>query len=321
MVMSQAKRLLLIICGMLLAGGALAQAWPTKPITLLIPFPPGTGNDIIGRVLGAEMSKTLGQPVVAENRAGVSGNIAMEATAKAAPDGYTLVVGSTSYSINVYTLKGTAPLSAFTPVALIGKLPYTLMVSPQVPARDIKDLVALLKAKKGQYNGATVGPTGTSFFLTVALKQATGVELEIVPYKGTTEAVTDLLDGRVHILFAPMATAIPYYKSGKIKLHGTTGAKRNPLTPDVPSFIESGFPTLDVPSWYGFMGSAGIPRAIVNRINDAANKALATKDSLEKLNNIGIDPSPGTPDDFDAFLKQDSANWAKIVKGAGVTVQ
>ena len=319
--MNWAKQLLVILGGMLMAGGALAQAWPTKPITLLIPFPPGTGNDIIGRVLGTEMSKTLGQPVVAENRAGVSGNIAMEATARAAPDGHTLVVGSTSYAINVFTLKGTAPLSAFTQVALIGKLPYTLMVSPQVPVRDIKDLVALLKAKKGQYNGATGGPTGTSFFLTVALKQATGVELEIVPYKGTTEAVTDLLDGRVHILFAPMATAIPHYKSGKIRIFGTTGVKRNPLTPDVPSFIESGFPTLDVPSWFGFMGPAGIPRAVVTRLNDAANKALAAKDALDKLNNIGIEPSPGTPEDFDAFLNQDSANWAKMVKGAGVTAQ
>lgn len=319
--MNLAKRLLVIAGGMLLVGSVLAQAWPTKPITLLIPFPPGTGNDIIGRVLGAEMTKDLGQPVLAENRAGVSGNIAMGMTSKAAPDGYTLVVGSTSYSINVYTLKGTAPLSAFTPVALIGKLPYTLMVSPQVPAKNIQELIALLKAKKGQYNGATGGPTGTSFFLTVALKQATGVELEIVPYKGTTEAVADLLDGRVHILFAPMATAIPHYKSGKIRVFGTTGVKRNPLTPDAPSFIEAGYPTLDIPSWFGFMGPAGIPRPVVERINQASNKALVSKDAMDKLGNIGIEPSPGTPAEFDAFLKQESATWAKLSKAAGVTAQ
>ena len=319
--MNLAKRLLMIAGGMLLAGSALAQAWPTKPITLLIPFPPGTGNDIIGRVLGAEMTKDLGQPVLAENRAGVSGNIAMGMTSKAAPDGYTLVVGSTSYSINVYTLKGTAPLSAFSPVALIGKLPYTLMVSPQVPAKDIKDLITLLKAKRGQFNGATGGPTGTSFFLTVALKQATGVELEIGPYQGTTEAVADLLDGRVHILFAPMATAIPHYKSGKIRVFGTTGNKRNPLTPDAPSFIEAGYPTLDIPSWFGFMGPAGIPRPVVDRLNQASNKAMASKDAMDKLGNIGIEPSPGTPEEFDAFLKQESATWAKLSKAAGVTAQ
>jgi len=319
--MSRASRLASFIAGMLLAGSVLAQAWPTKPITLLIPFPPGTGNDIIGRVLGAEMTKDFGQPVLAENRPGVSGNIAMGLASKAAPDGYTLVVGSTSYSINVYTLKGTAPLSAFTPVALIGKLPYTLMVSPQVPAKNIPELIALLKAKKGQFNGATGGPTGTSFFLTVALKQATGVDLEIVPYKGTTEAVADLLDGRVHILFAPMATAISHYKSGKIRIFGTTGVKRNPLTPDAPSFIEAGYPTLDIPSWFGFMGPAGIPRAVVERINQASNKALASKEAMDKLGNIGIEPSPGTPEDFDAFLKQESATWAKLSKAAGVVAK
>ena len=139
--------------------------------------------------------------------------------------------------------------------------------------------------------------------------------------KGTTEAVADLLDGRVHILFAPMATAIPHYKSGKIRVFGTTGNKRNPLTPDAPSFIEAGYPTLDIPSWFGFMGPAGIPRPVVDRLNQASNKAMASKDAMDKLGNIGIEPSPGTPEEFDAFLKQESATWAKLSKAAGVTAQ
>ena len=319
--MRNGNRLIGVLAGFLLASSAAAQSWPAKPITQLIPFPPGTGADIIGRVRGARMSELLGQPVISDTRAGASGNIAMDATSKAAPDGYTLVMASTSYSINLYTLKGTPPLSAFSPIALVGKLPYTLMVSPQVPARDLKELVAVLKAKKGQYNGATGGATGTSFFLTESLKKAAGVDLEVVPYKGTAEAVTDLLEGRVQILFAAMAVAIPQLKAGKVQLLGTTGAKRNALTPNVPTFIESGFPMLDVPSWYAVMGPAGIPRAIVSRLNQSINSALGSRDSLDKLSAIGAESSPGTPEDAEAFLRQDSAAWAKMARDAGVTVQ
>jgi tripartite-type tricarboxylate transporter receptor subunit TctC len=319
--MNWAKRLVVVMGGMLLAGGALAQAWPTKPINLLIPFPPGTGNDIIGRVLGAEMSKILGQPVVPDNRAGVSGNIAMEATSKSAPDGYTLVVGSTSYSINLQTLKGTVPLSGFTPVALVGTLPYTLVIAPELPAKNVKELIAVLKSKSGQYNAATGGPTGTSFFLAESFKKASGVPMEIIAYKGTTEAVADLLVGRTHILFAPMPTSLPYHKSGKLHLLGVTGSKRNVLVPDVQTFTEAGFPMLDVGSWYAIMGPAGIPRAIVTRLNQAVNKAMGVKDVQEKLGNIGVDPNTGTPEELDAYLKKDASTWADMVKDSGIKAQ
>ena len=316
--MSIAKRLAVFLAGMTLAGGVMAQAWPTKPISLLIPFPPGTGNDIIGRVLGTEMSRILGQTVVPDNRAGVSGNIAMEATSKAAPDGYTLVVGSTSYSINLSTLKGTAPLTSFTPVALIGTLPYTLVISPQLPAKNVKELIATLTSKKGQYNAATGGPTGTSFFLAESFKKASGVPMEIIAYKGTTEAVADLLVGRTHILFAPMPTSLPYHKSGKLHLLGVTGSKRNTLVPDVPTFTESGFPMLDVGSWYAIMGPADIPRAVVTRLNQAVNKAMGVKDVQEKLGNIGVNPIIGTPEELEAYLKKDIATWANMVVDSGI---
>ena len=191
--------------GLLIAGGAMAQAWPTKAITFVIPFPPGSGNDIIGRVLGAGMTPLLGQPVVIDNKAGAASNIGMEFAAKSAPDGYTVAVGSTSYGINIYTQKGTLPLSAFTPVVLIGKLPFALVVNPQVPARNVQELIKEVRSNKGKYNAAAGGATGSGFFMVESFKRFVGPELELVVYKGTPEAEADLISGRVHMVFTSMA--------------------------------------------------------------------------------------------------------------------
>lgn len=294
------------------------QDFPTKPITLLIPFPPGTGNDIVGRLVGNKLPEFLGQRVVADNRSGASGNIAIEAARRAASDGYTLVVASTSFAINLHTTKGSHTLADFTPVAMIGKLPYTLMVSKSLPARNIKELVELLKAKPGQFNAGQGGPTGTTYFLTETLKKTAGVDVLAVPYKGTTAGMMDLLADRMHLMFAPMVTSLPHYQAGKVQVHGVTGSKRSALMSDVPTFIELGYPMLDIPTWFAFLGPAGIPRNTVKILSDGVAKALASKDVADALASQGVEPGYASPAELDAFLKADTAMWARLVKEAGI---
>ncbi len=297
------------------------QDYPNKPITLLIPFPPGTGNDVVGRIVGNKLSEYLGQRVVADNRAGASGNIAIDAARRSAPDGYTLVVASTSFSINLFTMKVGFGLADFTPVALIGKLPYTLMVTRSLPANNIKELVEVLRAGKGQYNGGSGGPTGTGFFLLEAFKKAGGFDIQLVAYKGTTAGVADLLAERTHIMFAPMVTSLGQYKAGKVKVHGVTGSQRSTLMPDVATFNESGYPMLDIPTWFAILGPAGIPAPVVKQLSAGVAKALASKDVIESLSNQGVEPGYGNPAELDAFLKADTSMWAKLVKEAGIKPQ
>lgn len=319
--MNRLPLLIAFLGAMLSSVGALAQTFPAKPINLYIPFPPGTAVDMAGRIVATKLSELLGQTMVPTNREGASGNIAVEVTANAAPDGYTLVVGSTSYSINLYTMKNSVPFSRITPVAMIGMQPYTLMVPRALPVKNIRETIALFKSKQGQFNAAAGGPTGTSSFLLNTLKKEGGFEIEIVVYKGTVPAVADLLVERTHMLFAPLVTSLPYYKAGKIQLLGVTGAKRLSLIPDVPTFIESGFPGLDVPTWFALMGPAGIPRPVVTRINQAVIKALGSKDVLTQLSNFGIEPTPRTVEESEAFLRQDIATWGRMSKEAGVVAQ
>ena len=312
---------LICMAGLAHVNAQAQQDFPVRPITLLIPFPPGTGNDIVGRLVGNKLPEYLGQRVVADNRAGASGNIAVDAARRAAPDGYTLVVASTSFAINLHTMKGSHTLADFTPVAMIGKLPYTLMVAKSVPAKNIKELVDLLKAKPGQLNAGQGGPTGTTYFLVETLKKTAGVEVQSVPYKGTTAGMMDLLADRMHIMFAPMVTSLPHYRAGKVQVHGVTGAKRSALMPDVPTFIDLGYPMLDIPTWFAFLGPAGIPRNTVKILSDGIAKALASKDVADALANQGVEPAYGSPAELDAFLKADTAMWGKLVKEAGIKPQ
>jgi tripartite-type tricarboxylate transporter receptor subunit TctC len=297
------------------------QDYPVKPVTLLIPFPPGTGNDVVGRVIATKLSEYLSQRFVPDNRSGASGMIAIDAVRRAPPDGYTLVVASTSFTTSLYTTKVNFGVSDFTPVALIGKLPYTLMVTKSFPAHNLKELVAILKAKPGQLNAGSGGATGTSFFLTEELKKAARVDVQVVAYKGTTEGVADLLAGRTQMMFAPMVTSLPQYRAGKINLAGVTGSKRSSLMPEVPTFTEQGYPMLDIPTWFGLLGPAGLPPNVVKIVSDGVAKALASKDVIDALGNQGVEPGYGSPAEFAAFLKADNAMWARLVKESGIKPQ
>jgi tripartite-type tricarboxylate transporter receptor subunit TctC len=299
---------------------AAQQNYPSKPITLLIPFPPGTGNDVVGRIVGNKLDEFLGQRVVADNRPGASGNIAIELAKHAQPDGYTLVVASTSFSINQYTIKGAAQPSDFTTVALIGTLPYTLMVSKSVPASNLDELIKLLKAHPGKYNGGTGGPTGTSSFLLQTFSEAAGVDVQMIAYKGTTAGIVDLVSGRTQLMFAPMVTSLPHYRAGKIRVLGVLSEKRSPLMPDVPTLAESGYP-IDVSTWFGILGPAGMPAPVVKTLSEAVRKTLASKDVVDALTKQGVEPHFASPADTAAFLKTDSAAWGKLVRKAGIQAQ
>lgn len=297
------------------------QIYPAKPVTLLIPFSPGTGNDLVGRIVGNKLTEYFGQRVVADNRAGASGNIAIEAVRRAAPDGYTFVVASVSFSINPYTMKVNYALPDFTPVAQIGKLPFSLMVAKSSPAKNIKDLVSLAKAKPGELTASSGGPTGTTFFLLESFKKAAGVDILSIPYKGTTDGIVDVLAGRSQMMFSPIVTSLPHYRAGKVEVLGVTGAKRSSLMPDVPTFTELGYPTLDISTWFALLGPAGVPEHVVKVITDGVAKALASKDVIDALMNQGVEPGYASPAELGAFLKTDSAMWSKLTKELGVKQQ
>lgn len=309
----------LLAAALLVAAAPVAaqQDYPSKPVTLLIPFPPGTGNDVVGRIVGNKLGEVIGQRVVPDNRPGASGNIAIDMARRAQPDGYTVVVASTSFSINQHTMKGAARPSDFTAVALIGTLPYTLMASKTVPASSIGELVALLKAHPGRYNGGTGGPTGTSFFLLETFKKAAGVDVQMVAYKGTTAGVVDLVGGRTHLMFAPMVTSLPHLRAGKLQVLAITSPKRSPLMPEVPTFAEAGYP-IDVSTWFAVIGPAALPQSVVRTLSEGVRETLASKETVDALAKQGVEPSFASPADTAAFLEADAAAWGKMVREAGI---
>jgi tripartite-type tricarboxylate transporter receptor subunit TctC len=304
-----------------LNGLARAQrAYPAQLINMLIPFPPGTGNDVVGRVVGKKVSDSLGQPVVVDNRSGAFGNIAMEATRRAEPNGYTVAVASTSFSVNRWTmLSSTYSLADFTPIAMLATQPYSLMVSKSVPAKNVRDLVDLLKKDPSKFNGGQ--GSGTGFFLLSVLNKEMGVGVETIAYKGTTEAVLDLLAGRIALLFAPITTAFPHYLSGEAKVIGVSGSQRAALMPDVPTFTESGYPALDISTWFALLGPKGIATGDVEVLSSAVAKAVEMPDVIALLAKNGISPDYRTPSELANFLTADLERWEGIVKASGFVPQ
>ena len=287
---------------------------------MLIPFPPGTGNDVVGRIVGQHVSDYLGQPVVVDNRSGAFGNIAMETTRRAEPNGYTVAVASTSFSVNRWTmLTATYSLDDFTPIAMVASQPYSLMVSKSVPTKNLRDLLDLLKKDPGKFNGGQ--GSGTGYFLLGLLNKEIGKGVATVAYKGTTEAVLDLLAGRINVLFAPITTALPYYVSGEAKMVAVSGTKRAPLMPDVPTFIESGYPTLDIGTWFAMLGPKGMASSDVEVLSGAVAKAVAEPDAIAILAKNGISPDYRAPSDLASFLKEDLERWKDIVKASGFVPQ
>ena len=299
-----------------------AQTYPTKPINFIVPFPAGTGNDVIARTIGDKLAKSLGKPVVVDNKAGATGAIAGEAAAKSLPDGYTIFIPSTTLSINMSVSKVNYDLvKDFTPVALVGVMPNSLLVPSSLPVKSIKELIELAKSKPGQLNFGSNGFGGAPHLLAEMLKIAGQIDIVHVAYKGTNEVVADLLAGRVQLMFAPLTTGIPLIKDGRLRILGVCSDKRSPALPDVPTMGEVGYPALAIPNWYSVMAPAGTPKAIIANLNAEITKIMAMGDVKERLANLGVESRSSTPEEAAAYIKQDVAKWAKVIKDAGVQMK
>ena len=300
-----------------------AQTYPDKPIKIYHGFAAGGGADLLLRTLLPQLSENLGQQVVIEYRPGAGGNIAMEAVARAAPDGYTLLMGTPGLAINpsLYANLPFDPLKDFAPVSLIGTVQNVLIVNPAVSAKDVRELIALAKAKPGKLNFASSG-TGTSLHLAGELfKVSTGVDIVHIPYKGGAQAMTDVISGQAEMMWNVLPSALPQIKAGTVKALAVTGKVRSDALPDVPTMREAGVTDYTAITWNGILAPANTPKAIIAKLNDAIVKALQTPEMRGKYAAIGQDLAWSTPEEFAAFIAEESARWSKTIRTAGIKPQ
>ena len=304
-----------------MAGATHAQTYPARPITFVVPFGPGTGNDIIARIIAQKVTENWGNNVVVENRPGASGAIAMEITAKAQPDAHNAVIASTTLIVNQLVSKVRYDvLRDYAPVSVVGSMPYVLAVNQNSPAKSINDLIAMAKSRPGKMNYAGV-LGGVPHFMGEMLKSARGVDIVMIPYKSTTDAEVDVIAGRVEIWFTTTASAIPLAKGNKVRVLGISGERRAPTLPDVPTMAEAGVPTVDVTVGFFFLTAAGAPRANVLALNREVVKAVENRDARDKLAAAGVDPKSSTVDELDALLKSEVTRWGRIIKETGVRLE
>jgi tripartite-type tricarboxylate transporter receptor subunit TctC len=303
---------------------AQAQAFPTKAITIIVPFSAGGTTDILARVLGQFISKDLGQPVIIDNRAGAGGNIGTQLVARAAPDGYTILMGTVgTHAINqsLYPKLAFDPIKDFAPLTRVALVPNLLVANPAQPFKTVKELTAYAKANPGKVTFGSSG-SGTSIHLSGELfKQMAGVDIQHVAYKGSAPAVNDLLGNHIAIMFDNMPSAISHVKAGKLRPLAVTTAQRSPALPDVPTIAEAGVPGYEATSWFGLLAPAKTPAPVVARLNASILKALADPDVKKKLLEQGAEPAGETPAQFAAFIASETVKWGKIVKQSGATAQ
>lgn len=297
---------------LLASATALAQAFPSKPIRIVVPFPPGGGADTLARIMEPKLASIWAQPAIVENRPGASGHIGADLVAKSAPDGHTLLMSSTAS----LTEKN---VDQFAPVSLVSASPYVVTVNPKVAAADIRGLIALAKASPGKLSFGSSGTGAASHLSAELFKSMAGVDLLHVPYKGTGQALTDLLAGHVNLMFAPAQTVMPHVQSGKLKALGVTGARRSQTLPDLPTVAESGLPGYEAVGWFGLLAPAATPKATVAKLSADANRVLAMRDVREKMLGLGAEPAGNTPEEFASFIRGDQAKWSRLMKEAGIT--
>ncbi len=311
------------ICAVL-AAGACAQSYPVKPVRLIVPYPPGGGTDIFARILGLKLTETLGQQFVVEQRPGAGGVIGAEVAAKAAPDGYTLLVGQASnLAINVSLMRKLPydPVKDFAPITLIAASPSLLVVHPSLPVRTVKDLVALAKARSGSINYASAGNGSPGHLAAEYFKTVAKIDLVHIPYKGAVPAMMDVIAGQASLYFTAPIVAQQYVKSGRLRQIAVTTAQRFPLLPDVPAVAEAGYPLYDMTSWWGLLAPTGVARDIVARLHAETIKILDTPEMKERLAGQGAVVVTNTPEQFAAYIKAEIANWSRIVREAGARLE
>ena len=309
------------LCAAGLSSVALAQAWPAKPLRVVVGFPPGGPVDLVARIVSPRLSTQLGQPVLVENRPGADANIAMEIVARAAPDGHTLLLIQPGVAINppLYRTVPFDPLKDFAPISLIGESPNIVAVTNSLPAGNMQELVALARAKKGAlFYGATSSPTHLA---TELLNTMAGVYTVRVPFKGAPPALTALMSGEVQIVMSSIGTLLPLARAGKVRALAVTSARRSTAAPDLPTVDESGVPGFVATTWYGLAATGGTPRPVIDRLNSELRKLLGEPEVRAQLAGQGIDePTPGTPEQLAELIRSELIKWEKVVRASGATI-
>jgi tripartite-type tricarboxylate transporter receptor subunit TctC len=302
---------------------AAAQTWPTKSVRMVVPFPAGGSADTLSRLLSQKLSERLNQPFVSDNRPGAGGNIGTDLVAKAAPDGYTFLMGVSSIAIapSLYANLSWDPVKDFAPVVLVASTPNILVVHPSVAAKSVQDLVALAKAKPGQLNYASGGNGATNHLAGELFKRMTGTEIVHIPYRGNPLAVIDVLNGQVAMMFDFMITSLPHVKEGKLRPLAVTGTKRSPQVPELPTVAEAGVPGYEATTWFAVMAPAGTPAEAIARFNTEVNAVLQMPDVRERLATLGAEPMGGSAADVAALLRTDLAKWSEVVKAANIKIE
>ena len=316
------SRIIASVALLLVAGAAHAQTFPSKPVRILVGFTAGSSIDVVVRILGQKLNEIWGQPVIIENRLGAGGNVAADAVAKAPPDGHTLLSPNAGLAISAafYRKLPYDALKDLHPITQLAQQPHVLAVNNDLPAKSVKELIALAKAKPGQLSFASGGPGNSDHMAGELFKYMAGIDIVHVPYKGGNQALNDTISGQVAMYFPGVPVALPMVKAGTVRAFATTGAKRLPALPDVPTVAEAGIPGYQVILWYGLLGPAGLPTDVTNKIQADVARVLKMPDVAARFGGLGVEPVGSSPDAFAALLKSEIAKWEKVKKATGLTV-
>ncbi len=317
-------RLALTLAIAAFSSACLAQAYPSKPVRMIVGFPPGGGTDVVARVIAQKLTEWWGQPVTVENRAGATGTIGADVVAKSPADGYTLIMGhvnSHAIAPNLFAKLPYDPIKDFAAVSYVGYVPNVLAVHPSINVKSVKELVALLKAQPGKFNYASSGNGSTQHLAGEMFKQLTGTSIVHVPYKGSGDAIKDLLAGVVAMNFDTMPPVMPHIQAGKLRGLAISTPRRLAQLPEVPTFIEEGISGFDVANWYGVMAPAGTPRDIVQKLNADINKAMQVPEVRARLEGVGTQLREQSPAEFEAYMKAEVVKYAKLIKDTGVRIE
>jgi len=306
------------------ATSVVAQSYPSRPIKIIVPFAPGGPNDILARIVGQKLNEQWGQPVVIENRGGAGGTIGIEAAVKSPPDGYTIAMGGSSnltIAPGLYAKLAYDPVRDLAPVVNVAVVPYTLAINPHVPAKNIKELVAIAKSKKGRLSYGSSGSGSVSSLAAEMLKAATGADIVHVPYKGTAPAVTDMIAGQIDMMMADFAAVEPFAKAGKLRLLALAGSKRLSLAPQLPTMAEAGIKGYAMDVWFGIVAPAGTPKDIVAKLNAAIVSGLKAPDVKQRFGGLGYEAIGDTPEQFAATIKTDIEKFGRVIRSAGIRAE
>jgi tripartite-type tricarboxylate transporter receptor subunit TctC len=322
--MPKFRSLMLTAAGMLLAvsTSVAAQDYPNKPVRLIIPFPPGGSNDVVGRMVATQLSERLGKQVVVDNRSGAGGVIGTDIAAKSPPDGYTLLVISIAHAVNPWLYKlNYDPIKAFAPIGILATGPNVLVINPSLPVNSVKELVALAKQKPGELQYASAGVGSFQHLGGELFKLNAGVDILHVPFKGGGPAMIDVIGGHTNVMFSSLVQTTPHIRSGKLKALGTGGTKRSPVLPEVPTVAEAGVPTYEAVNWWGIVAPAGTPQPILDKLHKELTAVLSSPEAQKQFENEGASVVQMSSAEFASFIAKELAKWERVVKEANIKAE